>query len=252
MKRFLLSVILMLGASAVGSAQTALFYFPQIAVGDAWRTTIFISNPRSDKVATGSITFTRSDGGPFGANWVDEMGNNVSGGSNVISFQLAPGQSRKYFSVGDMGLTVGYATLTVSADGGGAMVLGNAMFTLLDGAGNMWAEAGVPMAIPLPKQAVFVDTTGGFRTGVAIANPNSNDLEIHLELMDDNGQIIATTVRTLGGFQHTAFFADELFPGLGPMVGRLQYWCFNPMTSVALRFSPTIQFTTMPPIVIAN
>src|SRR5258706_14960748 len=92
MKRVLLTVILMLGASAVGSAQTALFYFPQIAAGDSWRTTIFISNPRSDRAAAGSITFTRSDGGPFGANWVDEMGNNVSGGSNVIQFQLAPGQ----------------------------------------------------------------------------------------------------------------------------------------------------------------
>ena len=159
---------------------------------------IFISNPRSDKVATGSITFTKSDGGPFAANWVDEMGGNVSGGGNVISFQLAPGQSRKYFSVGDMGLTVGYATLSVSADGGGAMVLGNAMFTMLDAAGNIFAEAGVPMAIPLPKQAVFVDTTAGFRTGVAIANPNSNPLEIHLELMDDNGQIIARASKNGG------------------------------------------------------
>jgi hypothetical protein len=252
MKRVLFSFILMLGASAVGSAQTAIFYFPQIAVGDSWRTTIFISNPRADKVASGTLTFTTSAGGPFNANWLDEMGNNVSGGSNSLSFQLGPGQSRKYISVGDMPLTVGYATMSVTADGNGAMVLGNAMFTLLDAAGKMWAEAGVPMAIALPMQGVFVDTTNGFRTGVAIANPNSNNLEVHFELMDDNGQMIATAVNTLGGFQHTAFFTDELFPGLGPMVGRLQYWCFNPMVSVALRFSPTVQFTTMPPMAISR
>ncbi len=247
MKRVLFTIIFVLAASAIGSAQSFTYYFPQIAAGDSWRTTIFISNATAAGNAVGSITFTKSDGSPFAANWVDEMGNNVSGGGNTIPFQLAAGQSRKYVAVGDLPLTVGYAM--VSANAG---VLGTAMFTLLDANGNIWAEAGVPMAIPLGKQAVFVDTTSGFRTGVAIANPNSGNLEIHFELMDDNGQIIATTVRNLGGFQHMALFTDELFPGMGPMVGRLQFFCLNPMASVALRFSPTIHFTTMPPIAIAN
>jgi len=108
------------------------------------------------------------------------------------------------------------------------------------------------MAIPLGKQAVFVDTTSGFRTGVAIANPNSSVLHIHLELLGDDGQVLASTVKDLSGFQHVALFTDELFPGVPPMVGRLQFWCTNPMVSVALRFSPSIQFTTLPPIAVAN
>ena len=181
------------------------------------------------------------------ANWVDESGQNVSGGGNVISFQLVPGQSRRYTTVGDLPLTVGYATVTATGS-----VLGTAMFSQLDGAGNILAEAGVPMAIPLGKQAVFVDTTAGFRTGVAIANPNDASLEIHLQLIDDSGKVFAETVRNLSRFQHMALFMDELFPGMPPMIGRLQFWCSNPMVSVALRFSPTIQFTTLPPIAIAN
>jgi hypothetical protein len=36
------------------------------------------------------------------------------------------------------------------------------------------------------------------------------------------------------------------------MVGRLQYYCTNPMVSVALRFSPSVEFTTIPPIAVAN
>jgi len=247
MKRVLLTVILVIAASVAASAQSFTYYFPQIAAGGGWRTTIFVSNATAAGTATGAITLTKSDGSPFAANWLDENGTNVSSGGNTIPFQLAAGQSRKFITVGDLPLTVGYATVSANAS-----VLGNAMFAQLDGAGNILAEAGVPMAIPLGKQAVFVDTVQGFRTGVAIANPNSNVLDIHLELLNDNGQVVATTVKQLLGFQHFAIFTDELFPGAGAMIGRLQFWCTNPMTAVALRFSPTLQFTTLPPIAIAN
>jgi len=247
MKRILCTMVFVFSASVLANAQSFTYYFAQVAAGDGWRTTIFISNASANTVATGSITFVTSNGTPFSANWLDEMGNNASGGGNVISFQLAPGQSRKYTAVGDLPLTVGYAKVAANAS-----VLGTAMFTRLDGAGNILAEAGVPMAIPLGKQAVFVDTTAGFRTGVALVNPNSAVLNIHLQLVSDSGQVLAEVVRDLSSFQHTALFTDELFPGAPPMVGRLQFWCTNPIVAVALRFSPSIQFTTMAPIAIEN
>jgi len=247
MKRVLLSVIFALAASAIGSAQSFTYYFPQVASGDGWRTTIFISNAMASAPASGVIAVVKSDGTPFFANWIDETGTNVTLGSDVIAFTLGPGQSKKYITLGDQALTVGYARVTANGS-----VLGTAMFSQLDGAGNILAEAGVPMGIPLGKQAVFVDTSLGFRTGVAIANPNSNVLEVHLELLDNNGTLIAATIRNLGPFQHIALFTDELFPGAPAMVGRLQFWCTNPMVSIALRFSPSIQFTTMSPIAIAN
>jgi hypothetical protein len=85
-----------------------------------------------------------------------------------------------------------------------------------------------------------------------VANPNSGVLEVHFELLSDTGQLLTSTIKSLSGFTHVAVFTDELFPGQGPMVGRLQYWCTNPMVSVALRFSPSVQFTSMPPIAVAN
>jgi hypothetical protein len=244
MKRVLFSLILIVAASAVASAQT--FYFPQIAAGDGWMTTIFLSNATADKVASGTVTSTTSAGAPFNAHWVDEAWNNVGNG-NTISFQIAPGQTVKYMAVSDIPLTVGYAKVTANAS-----VLGTAMFTLLDSNGGIISEAGVPMGIPLGKQAVFVDTTNGFRTGVAIANPNSASLDLNLELLDTNGHVVARTVRVVPPFQHLALFSDELFPDVPPMVGRLQFWCTNPVVAVALRFTPWAQFTTMSPIVIAN
>jgi hypothetical protein len=245
MKRSLSICVLILAGAAAASAQSLTYYFPQIAVGGGWTTTIFMSNATAAGGAKGRISFATSAAAPFNANWVDETGNNVSGGGNVIDFQLGPGESRKYVTVGDMPLTVGYAMVTANAS-----VLGAAMYSLLDPAGNIVTEAGVPMAIPLGKQAVFVDTTAGFRTGVAIANPNNSLLHIHLQLVSAGGQVVSEVVRDLPPFQHFALFTDELFPGAPSMVGRLQFWCTNPMVAIALRMSPSFQFTTIPPIAI--
>jgi hypothetical protein len=246
MRRALLLTLLVLAASTVCSAQT--FYFPHVAVGaftgGSWRTTIFLSNATGSP-ASGTITFSREDGSPFSSTWVDEGGNPVNN-ANVIAFTLGPSASRKFISAGDIPLATGFATITSNSGG----ILGNAMFTELVGFGNMVAEAGVPMAIPLGKQAIFVDTTNGFLTGVAIANPNNSSLHIHFELVSDSGQIILTQLRDLAPGQHMATFIHELFPDAPPMVGRLQFWCVNPMVSLGLRFAPTSVFTTLSPIAI--
>ena len=247
MRRSLLLIVLVLAASTVCSAQT--FYFPHVAVGaftgGSWRTTIFLSNATGSPAA-GTITFLQSDGTHFSSTWVDESGKVVNN-ANVIAFTLGPSESRKFISVGDIPVTTGFATVTSNSGG----ILGTAMFTELDGSGNMLAEAGVPMAIPLGKQAIFVDTTNGFLTGVAIANPNNSALHIHFELVSNSGQIILTQLRDLAPGQHMSTFIHELFPDAPPIVGRLQFWCVNPMVSVGLHFQPSFTvFTTMPPIAI--
>lgn len=252
MKRVLLAMIFVVAFSAMGSAQAYTYYFPHVTTGaysgGSWKTTIFISNSSAPgTTASGTITFTKSDGTPYNISFVDDVGRPVGGG-NTISFTLGTAESRKFISVADQPLTTGYATVTANA-----AVLGTAMFTQFDGSGRMTGEAGVPAAIPLGKQGIFVDTTSGFMTGVAIANPNSATLEIHLELMNATGQMIASVVRSLGPFQHFALFVHELFPGTPAMIGRLQFYCTNPMVSVGLRFDPSFNlFTTLPPIAIAG
>jgi hypothetical protein len=250
MKRALLSIIFIISASAVGSAQTFTYYFPQVVDGTTWQTTIMLSNTMATGTGVATITFTKSDGTPFMANWIDEMGNNVTAGGNTITASLRAGESRKFMTIGDIELTTGYATVVSNS----SAMLGNAMFTQYDEVGNRLGEAGVPMAIPLGKQALFVDTTSGFRTGVAIANPNNVALQVHFELVNDMGQLVTSKLITLGASQHMSLFVDELFGGGVPvMVGRLQFWCTNPMTSVGLRFSSAgLPFTTLAPLAVAN
>jgi hypothetical protein len=238
-----------LAFAATASAQQFTYYFPQVASGEfsdgTWQTTIFITNATSGAAAAGSITFTRSDGGPFEMGWLDEWGQPVTMG-NVISFQLAGGETRKYVSFSSAPLSQGFAKVTASAP-----VLGTAMFTQFDHAGNMIGEAGVPAAIPLGRQAIFVDTIADFKTGFAIANPNNVELHINMELINAQGQKIGTVRRDLAPNQHFAAFIHDLFPDAPPIVGRLQFWCQNPMVSVGVRMEPNLElFTTLPPIAI--
>ena len=249
MRRVFLSIVFILSASAVGSAQQFTYYFPQVVIGGGWMTTLFLSNTMATGTGIATIIFTKSDGTPFKAAWFDEMGNNVTKGSNGFTINLGSGESRKFMPVGDVPLTTGFATVYSNS----SAVLGNAMFTEFDGSGNMLAEAGVPMAIPLIKQALFVDTTNGFRTGLAVANPNAVSLQVHFELLSDTGKMVTSVVRELGASQQVALFLDELFPNVPPMVGRVQFWATNPTTSVALRFNaPGTPFTTLSPLAVAN
>ena len=177
------------------------------------------------------------------------MGKNVTEGTNAIVVELASGESRRFVSVGDVPLTTGYATVISNS----SAILGTAMFSQFDAGGNVLGEAAIPMAIPLSRQALFVDTTNGFRTGLAVANPNNIPLLVHFELVGDTGRLVTSTSLEIGPSGHIAVYLDQLFPGLESMVGRLQFWAMNPLTSVALRFSPSgLTFTTLAPLAIGN
>ncbi len=249
MRRVLLSVVFIISVSAVGTAQQFTYYFPQIAIGPGWMTTIFLSNAMATGGGRATIILTKSDGTAFRSNWVDEMGNNVTEGTNVIVVELASGESRRLMSVSDGSMATGYATVVSNS----SAILGAAVFTQFDAAWNVLGEAGVPMAIPLAKQALFVDTTNGLRTGLAVANPNNIALQVRFELVSDTGQVVMSTTRQIGPSEHMAVYLDQLFGGLPSIVGRLQFGSTNPLTSVALRFSPGgASFTTFAPLAIGN
>ena len=249
MKRLLLSTVFIVASSVVAPAQSITYYFPQIAIGGGWVTTIFLSNTMTSIPGSATINFTKSDGTPLRANWFDEMGNNVTLGNNVIGVQLQSGETRKFMSVADFPLTTGFATVTTNS----SALLANAMFTQLNDFGNPLGEAGVPMAIPLMRQAIFIDTTNSFRTGLAVANPNNLSLKVHFQLLSDTGQTVATTVANVGPFQQMAIFADQLFQGIPAMVGQVQIWSTSPLATVGLRFNPPgMPFTTLSPLAVEN
>src|SRR2546427_8149891 len=164
MKRGLLTVIWILTATVIASAQTTFFY-PHVVNGAVGpyllKTTILLTNPASSGTASGTIRFTRDNsnlglaGSPFNITLTDESGTTAT--ASVFTFSLAPGATRKLVSNGAGTSVSGFATVTTTT----GTVGGTAIFSQFDSAGNLVAEAGVPSASPVPRQAIFVDTIGG-------------------------------------------------------------------------------------------
>jgi hypothetical protein len=223
------------------------FYYPQIASGvqndkGFWKTTIFLYNPSSTATATGAVTFTTSGGAPFGVAFVDASNNVVSIG-NTIPFTLGPGVSRRYVSTAAEPLTVGYATVTSSAE-----ISGNAIFSQFSPGGALLGEAGVPAAATFARQSILVDAVNGFQTGVAYANPGSTDANITLQLINTEGVATAIKQITLPAGRQSALFVSEVFTLLPGFVGTMQILSNNPFAAIALRFDSSLNhFTTVPP-----
>jgi len=260
MKNASLAFVFILVMATVGFGQTT-FYYPHVANGvlggnTIWKTTIFLTNPAAIGTATasGSITFMQDNpndstaaGTAFTISFTDENGA-PAGSGNTIPFQIAGGQTRKFTSTGAGSYAGGFAI--VSANGA---INGTAIFSEFNAAGKLIGEAGVPAGSAVNKQAIFVDTLGGYNIGVAFANPATSSASITLQLLNDNAQTVATTTQTLGSNNHSAHFVSELFPTAPQLAGTMQIISNVAMPAIALRFDPTFSvFTTLPPVTISS
>jgi len=258
MKRILWILFWILTATTISFGQATTLYYPHVTNGNLfgasiWKTTIFLANPSSG-VASGSITLYQdistspSAGVAFNSiSFVDETGAPVGSG-NTIPFQIGAGQSRKFTSTGAGDYHGGFAIVSANAPINGAAVF-SAFYP--DGTSS---DGGLGASAAVSKQAIFVDTTGGYNVGVALANPTASAVTISLNLLLSTGAAagLPTTV-TLGPNNHKAALVTEFFPNAGTMVGTMQISGSAPVPDVALKFDSTFKvFTTLPPITLAS
>jgi hypothetical protein len=256
MKRIFFAVLWVFAATMVCSAQSTI-YFPHIANGvlgsTIWKTTILVTNPASAGTASGTITFNQDNpnaglaGSPFNISFTDEAGTPTTG---TITFSIGPGQTKKYVSAGTGTYSPGFATASTSA----GAVTGTAIFSEFDiASGRLIAEAGVPAATALTKQAIFVDTINGYNIAVAYANPGPGGANVTFNLLDSTAASQATTTKLLGPGNHVATFTSQIFPSVGPLAGTMQITSSVAVPTIALRFDPVFTiFTTLPPLTIAS
>jgi hypothetical protein len=108
---------------------------------------------------------------------------------------------------------------------------------------------GAPATIGLRSSSTFAQTGSAVSTGVAIANPNANPVDVTVILQDLNLQEIARTTITLPPMAHLALYINELFPNvpLDTFDGKIQLTSASPLASLTLRRHNTV-FTTYPVI----
>jgi hypothetical protein len=241
MKRIVLSLVFILFAAGICSAQNT-YYFPQFvdgllpATSVAWISVIAVTNPAAPgtTAASGTITLTSDTGTPLNLALCDENGQPAG-----ATFQLAGGQTKLFQSPQScansaLPFNSGFATMTSTLPVSASSVF--IQFSLLNGV--PFGVGGVPASTPLMRQMILSVNDSSTNTAVALANPGVGTATITFQLLDKLGnQVAGLATRTMLANNHTAFFVRELFPNVpGALTGTMRITSDKPIVTTALVF----------------
>lgn len=196
-------------------AQQAMIstYFPHLGDGvvpgiGSLKSVLIVANSDFTSRVSGSIGILSSDGtdlplpvaGNTASRWV---------------FDLAPGEVAVLESLGTSSPAVGGWAL-VESDG---PIAGTILFQFLDPNGDLLSEAGIGSGVKRKTFSILATKQGKINTGVAIANPNGENVDVAIRVTD--GQLVIDKTISLGTNQHTAFFIDELGSQFNAFYGTL-------------------------------
>ena len=223
-----------LDAAAQGSTT---YYFPHLAVGASWQTTITYINYSREEV-TCQTDFISDHGSPLMVSFA-ELGTVVS-----RTDVLPPGGSVHEETNVDRSapLAAGWARAACSGP-----LKASLLYRLHDSAGTPVGEAGVNAAGRTATRFVtFAEQgEGQFGTGVAYANPSSTAAHVTFTARDAAGQILASVDRTLLPGGHDAHGMSGLF-GF-PFSGSLEVTSTEPILSLAINLEANPVFSSLPP-----
>ena len=224
-----------LDAAAQGSTT---YYFPHLAVGASWQTTITYINYSPQEVSC-TTEFLSDQGSPllvsFAGRGMDisrtdtlPPGGAVHQETNVeLSAPLAPGWARATCS---------------------GPVKASLLFRLHDSAGMPVAEAAVNAAtVPATRFVTFAEQgEGKSGTGVGYANPSDTSALVTFTVRDADGQMLDSFDQTLLAGGHGAQNMALLF-GLSSFTGSLEITSTEPIVTLSLNFEAAPVFSSLPP-----
>jgi hypothetical protein len=153
---------------------TNTLVFPQFVNGPDV-SVITLINPNTTAIVTGTLSFFNQNGTPRSAQ-IDGLG----AVSSIPAITIPPKG------------TVSYSTTAVA----GQDVSGMARFDSDNSAGGVvrflfsGSQVGVLSASPQSSGTLLLNTSGGNDTGVAIANPTPDPINVHLNYVNASGQIV--------------------------------------------------------------
>ena len=214
-----------------------IYYFPHLAVGEGWQTTITYINYSSEEV-TCRTEFLSDDGTPLlvsfagrgtAASWTDVLppGGSVHEETNVELSAL---------------LSRGWARGTCSGP-----VKASLLYRRFEG-GVPTAEAGVnATTVSATRFVTFAEQGEGmFGTGVAYANPSDTEAIITFTTRDADGEVLASDDLMLSPNGHGAENMKDLLD-LTSFTGSLEVTSTAPIVSLSLNFEADPVFSSLPP-----
>ena len=215
-----------------------IYYFPHLAVGASWQTTITYINYSSQEVSC-QTDFLSDQGGPLMVSFADR--GTVVSRTDVLS----PGGSVHQETNVELSapLAPGWAWATCSGP-----VKASLLFRQHSSEGAPVAEGGVnATAVPATRFVTFAEQgEGQFGTGVAYANPSATAAFVTFTVRDTAGEVLASADRTLLPGGHDAHSMESLF-GLTSFTGSIEVTSTEPIVSLSLNFEADPVFSSLPP-----
>ena len=224
-----------LDASAQGSTT---YYFPHLAVGDNWQTTITYINYSREEV-TCQTDFISDHGSPLMVSFA-ELGT-VDSRTDV----LPPGGSVHQETNVELSapLAPGWALANCTGP-----VQASLLFRGYNSEGMPVAEAGVNAAtVPATRFVTFAEQGEGKNgTGVAYANPSDTAALVTFTARDADGEVLASEDLMLPPNWHGAQNMQPLFD-LSSFTGSIEVTSTEPIVSLSLNFEAAPVFSSLPP-----
>ena len=214
-----------------------IYYFPHLAVGTSWQTTITYINYSSEEV-TCQTDFLSQDGSPLaisfeGLGAVDSRTDVLPSGGSIHD-ETNVDLSAPF--------AVGWARATCSGP-----VKASILFRHRNSEGVPTGEAGVNAAtVPSTQFVTFAEQgEGKFGTGVAYANPSAKSAHVTFTAKNAAGRILASVDRTLLPGGHDAQGMSSLF-GLTSFTGSLEVTSSVPIVSLSINIEADPVFSSLP------
>ncbi len=152
---------------------------------------------------------------------------------NTVPFSISDRGTTSVITQGDSSTAqVGYARVS---DPTGGAASGLAIFGYRQN-GILVTETGVPGSRLLTRGRVAAQTTGLVRSGLAIANPNSEPATISFFFTDENGNDLGSgTANVPANGQIASFLNEAPFNGASTFAGSFTFDSSKPVSVVALR-----------------
>ena len=215
-----------------------IYYFPHLAVGAGWQTTITYINYSSEEVIC-TTEFLSDQGTPL---MVSFAGLGTVGSRTDV---LPPGGPVHQETDVDLSAprAPGWARATCSGP-----VKASLLYRLRNSEGAPTAEVGVnAAAVPATRFVTFAEQgEGQFGTGVAYANPSATSAHVTFTARDTAGEVLASVDRTLLPEGHDAHGMAELFD-LTSFTGSIEITSTEPIVSLSINLEAAPVFSSLPP-----
>jgi Zn-dependent metalloprotease len=188
-------------------ASNSPVYFPQLADGGGYTTSIILSNT-TGATETGTLAIFDNDGNALS---VQAVGGSVA---STFSYSIPASGTFVFRTDGSPAdAHAGWVKVTPSA--GNNAPIGAGVFSFSP-AGILVTESGIPSAVPATRARLYIDKSKGHDTGLALGNPNGAPITVTVQALQTNGASAGSGPATINLVPngHASAFIGQLINGL--------------------------------------